>query len=116
MEAERKERLARNETVFREVNERIEELTREGGQIGFSSSKRDLLEVLCECGNQDCTELLSVSISEYERVRQEPTHFLFAPGHAIPEIEEVVRSEREYEVVRKLAGEGELARITDPRA
>jgi hypothetical protein len=34
----------------------------------------------------------------------------------IPEIEEVVATGPGYEVVRKLAGEGVLARETDPRS
>ena len=116
MDAERNERLARNETVFREVNERIEELMREGGPFDLSAPKRDLLDVLCECGNPDCTEPVSLTISEYERVRQEPTQFLVAPGHVIPDIEEVVTTGPGYQVVRKLAGEGVLARTTDPRS
>jgi hypothetical protein len=55
-------------------------------------------------------------VAEYERVRQEPTHFLVAPGHVIPEIETVVDGTERFEVVRKLAGEGAFARKTDPRS
>jgi hypothetical protein len=116
MDAERKERLVRNETAFREVNERIEKLMREGGESERSAAEGDLLDVVCECGNRDCTELLRVTISEYERVRQQPTHFLVAPGHAIPDVEEVVTTEPGYQVIRKLVGEGVLARATDPRS
>lgn len=107
-DAERGERLARNEAIFREVNERIEELevTRQGGW----------LDLLCECGNPGCSEPLHVSVSDYERVRGEPTDFLVAPGHVIPEIETVVGTGQGYEVVRKLAGEGVIARATDPRS
>ena len=107
-DAERKERLARNEAIFREVNERIEELetTRQG----------EWLDVLCECGNPDCSEPLRLTVSDYERVRQEPTDFLIVPGHVIPEIETVVGTGQGYEVVRKVAGEGVIARATDPRS
>ena len=112
MDAERKQRLARNEAVFREVNERIEELTRDGEWLGES----EWLEVLCECGTKACAEPLKLRISDYERVRQEPTDFRVAHGHVIPEIEEVVATGPGYEVVRKLAGEGVLARETDPRS
>jgi hypothetical protein len=112
MDAQRRERLARNEAVFREVNERIEKLTLEGEWLGESES----LDVLCECGNSDCAEPLRLSISEYERVRQEPTDFLVAHGHVIPDIEKVIATGPGYEVVRKIAGEGALARETDPRS
>lgn len=112
MDAERRERLARNEAVFREVNERIEKIARDGEWLGESES----LQVLCECGHSDCAEPLTLSISEYEQVRQVPTDFLVVPDHVIPEIEKVVATGRGYEVVRKLAGEGVLARETDPRS
>jgi hypothetical protein len=103
---DRHARLARNEAIFREVNERIEELT----------PSDESLEILCECGNPDCRQPLRLSVTEYERVREEPTNFLIAPGHAIPAIEEVVAVTENFEVVKKLAEEGELARKTDPRS
>lgn len=106
MDKERKERFARNEAVFREVNERIEELTRES----------EWLELMCECGDPQCKEPLRLTVGEYERVRQEPTDFLVARGHVIPEIETVVEETERFEVVRKLAGEGAFARETDPRS
>jgi hypothetical protein len=105
---DRHARLARNETIFREVNERIEELAQHG--------ELDSLQILCECGNPDCKEPLRVSVADYERVRQEPTDFFVAPGHVIPAVERVVDSEQSFHVVRKLAEEGELARKTDPRS
>lgn len=103
---DRNGRLARNETIFREVNERIEKLAREG----------EWLEIVCECGKPECNEPLRVTIAEYERVRQGPTDFLVAPGHAISEIEIVLTGTNRFEVVRKRPGEGELARVTDPRS
>ena len=105
---DRHARLARNETIFREVNERIEELAQRG--------ELDPLDILCECGNADCKEPLRVSIVEYERVRQHPTDFFVAPGHVIPAIEKVIDEKQSFDVVRKLAEEGELARKTDPRS
>jgi hypothetical protein len=105
---DRHARLARNETIFREVNERIEDLAQRG--------ELDSLQILCECGNPECKEPLRVSVAEYERVRQEPTDFFVAPGHVIPAIERVVDTAQRFDVVRKRAEEGELARKTDPRS
>jgi hypothetical protein len=116
VDAERKDRLARNEAVFREVNERIEKLVGQGEPFGPSAGEAESLSVLCECGNPDCSTPLTITLSEYERVRSEPTHFLVAPGHVIPDIEEVVATGAGYQVVEKLAGEGVLARRTDPRS
>jgi hypothetical protein len=116
VDAERKDRLARNEVVFREVNERIEKLMQEGEWLDSPAPPAESLDVLCECGNAECSTPLTLPLADYERVRREPTHFLVAPGHVISEIEEVVATGRGYEVVRKFAGEGVLARKTDPRS
>ena len=105
---DRHARFARNEAIFREVNERIDELAQRG--------ELDTLHILCECGNPDCKEPLTVSVAQYERVRQEPTDFFVAPGHVIPAIEKVIDGTAGFEVVRKLAEERELARKTDPRS
>ncbi|MGH3041209.1 MAG: hypothetical protein ACREJR_00410 [Candidatus Rokuibacteriota bacterium] len=63
----------RQETLIREVNERIREV----------SAGQDRFDVLCECGDLDCHERLDVSAAEYEEVRGENRTFLVAPGHAV---------------------------------
>jgi hypothetical protein len=63
----RKDRIARNEALFRVVNERVREVRPEEGDglVGF----------LCECGYASCTETVHLTVTEYEAVRSEPTHF-----------------------------------------
>jgi hypothetical protein len=103
----REERLARNEVLFREVNERIEEVkAREGGPIEF----------LCECGIETCIEVIRLSTSEYEELRSDPTTFAVVPGHEIEDIEVVVSEGDHFNVVRKHERESEIARTTDPRS
>ena len=70
----RETRLARNETLFREVNERIEEAV---GRLGRHDGH--VYEFLCECSNADCTLLLPLTIAEYEAVRRDPRQFFVAP-------------------------------------
>jgi hypothetical protein len=41
--------------------------------------------------------------------------FAVLPGHAIPEVEDVVAEGDRFQVVRKHAGEGRIARATNPR-
>ena len=57
------ERLARNQALFREVNERINELRR---------PTVSLVEFVCECSDPSCTKSLSVAPGEYEAVRGNP--------------------------------------------
>jgi hypothetical protein len=103
----RKERLARNEALFREVNERVEEIS---GRAGL-----DTIDFICECGDADCTTAISLTQQEYEQVRDDPVLFAVLPGHVIPEVEDVVAESDRFQVVRKHAGEQQVARATDPR-
>jgi hypothetical protein len=107
---ERERRIGFNEAVFREVNERIEQVS-ESLQV-----TTDTIEILCECGNDACAERLEVPVGEYERVRKDPTLFLVLPGHEVAGVEDVVEQTEDYDVVRKNGGEAaELARELDPR-
>jgi hypothetical protein len=102
----RAERVGKNEAVFREVNERINDVTRENAA-----------EYLCECGNAACTETIQMTVSDYEDVRSVPTHFAVLSGHELPEVEEVVSRNEGFLVVRKKAGAAAaFATELDPRS
>jgi hypothetical protein len=105
---ERKQRIARNETIFREVNERIEEVS--------GSAPREHVEFLCECGDRGCAEVIALTRREYESLRADPVLFAVLPGHQIPEVEVVVAENERFLTVRKLPEEQGVARETDPRA
>jgi hypothetical protein len=102
----REERIARNEVLFREVNERVKDLTPSEGGIEF----------ICECGYEECIERVVLTSEEYERVRSDPVEFFVKPGHEIPDVEEVVEAHDRYLLVRKHVAERDIARQTDPRA
>jgi hypothetical protein len=104
----RKERIARNEALFREVNERVKEVS--------ANPVTDQIEFLCECGNEDCTEAISLGLSEYEALRADPLVFGVKPGHAVLEVEDVVAEDERFHTVRKRPSEGRIALETDPRA
>jgi hypothetical protein len=105
----RDERLARNESLFREVNERISEVN-----AAFDVDGR--ADYLCECGRPNCTEAISLTHGEYERVRAVPTHFLVKPGHEDPSVERVVQQNDGYFVVEKLGEAADEAAAFDPRS
>jgi len=90
----REERVARNETLFREVNERIKHVN-----VGLATV--EATDYLCECDDEGCTDPISLTMAEYEAVRAEPTHFAVVAGHVAPEIERVVASTNRYSVVAK---------------
>jgi hypothetical protein len=107
----RETRLARNETLFREVNERIEEAVERAGR-----EDEHVYEFLCECSNTDCTLLLPLTIAEYEAVRTDPRQFIVAPGHELPEIESVVAQTSGYQIVLKVGEAAEFVTERDPRS
>ena len=52
----RLERQSRNEALFREVNERVADVM---------DSEARMTTFLCECGNLDCVEEISLTDAEY---------------------------------------------------
>lgn len=103
--------MARNETLIRQVNERVKDVS-----DVFASLDPSPVDFVCECGNADCTEPISLTLDEYERVRRVPTHFFVVPAHVISEVEAIVRKGDGYVVVEKVADEAHITRETDPRS
>ncbi len=104
------ERIARNEALFREVNERIAESAER-----FDS---DRAQFVCECADQDCAQRVDASLEEYERVRADATRFLLCPGHEDTRVERVVeRRGTRIAIVEKFnAVVARIVRQHDPRA
>ena len=106
----REERIARNETLFREVNERIK-------QVNVTLATAEATDFLCECGDETCTQPISLTLAEYEAVRSESTQFAVVPGHVIPEVERVVASNDRYALVVKVDPDAvRIAENEDPRS
>lgn len=104
----REERLAQNEVLFREVNERLEELGRRTG------TAEDGVDFVCECADETCVQRIRLTLPEYERLRSDPRQFAVRPGHEQP-IERIVADRGRYRVVAKAGVAGEIAEDADPR-
>ena len=68
------ERAAANESTFREANE---DLAKSRARLGLDGRT----PFLCECQEETCTTLLSLTEDEYRQVRAKPNRFVLAPGH-----------------------------------
>jgi hypothetical protein len=99
--------IARNETIFRDVNEAL----RDGHWPGENAP----IAFRCECGELGCTKLIELRAEEYERIRSHPRRFLVSPGHEAPVAESVIETHAEYLVVQKRGEAGQVAEATDPR-
>ncbi|MDQ3993911.1 MAG: hypothetical protein M3265_03855 [Actinomycetota bacterium] len=107
-----KDRLAKNEALFRDVNERVREIDER--QV-VATGTDTLWDFLCECGHADCTQPISLRIDEYERARSSPVLFAVVPGHERPEVERVVEANERFVLVEKDPEERSIAVETDPR-
>jgi hypothetical protein len=106
---ETRDRIAKTESLFRDVNERIAEASER-----FDAGEA---EFMCECADATCAERLEVPLDEYEAVREDSTTFLLKPDHVDPRVEQVVGRRRGYAIVQKV--DKVVARIVrqlDPRA
>ena len=99
--------IARIESLFRHVNERIAEtLARFDG---------DDARFVCECADRSCAQPVEAPLEEYERMREDGAQFLVADGHEKAPVEDTVRRGRGFRIVRKFGEAGRIARRLDPR-
>jgi hypothetical protein len=100
--------VAENESIFRGANEKLEKRFREFQAEGVTP-------FLCECGDAACTQVIRLTLDEYEGVRAHGAHFAIIPGHQILEAEQVVEQNDRYGVVQKLHAARRVAEARDPR-
>lgn len=108
MEAQGEQQIARNESAFRKVNEGID-----AGR-GLTDADQ-VLSFVCECGRLGCTEMISLSVSEYQAVRSSGRRFIVRPDHVAEQAERVVERQDGYVVAEKTGIAGERAEQLDPR-
>ena len=106
----RARRMAENEVRFRALNERL----REGSDTWGPGD--GVLELVCECADEDCTRAITLTAGEYEAVRSDEAQFMVVPGHQRPEVEDVVADRDGWLLVRKRGEAAEIAAHADPRA
>ena len=107
------ERRAQNEALFREVNERVEEIS---SRLSGFEDEGSLTGFVCECSREDCAALVEITYAQYEAVRSDPRRFLILPGHEDLEVDRVVERHPGFLVVEKFGEASEVAIERDPRA
>jgi len=101
-------RLARNEALFREVNESVRALSANGHDGVFH-------DYFCECADVECTIRVKLTSNEYEIARSEGRRFIVACGHERHDIERIVAESERFLLVEKSGGGGDEAAKLDPR-
>ena len=105
----RDRRLAQNEILFRRVNERL------AAGDGSSAPPR-VHELVCECSDRECVNVLRIEAAEYEWLRQNPRRFAVLPGHEAPAVEDVVERHDRFVIVEKHVETHDQVEAADPRA
>ncbi len=108
MSTDQAEEVALIEAAFRIANERTSR---------WEERHRDRAEelYLCECAARPCRERIPLTREQYEAVRSDARRFFVVPGHVIPDLETVVESFEDYQVIEKPNALMDLLRETDPR-
>jgi hypothetical protein len=97
------ERIARNEATFRDANEQI-------NRAALKHEMRAPVPFVCECAEPGCTDIVRVSLSDYERVRSRPTWFLCRGGHEAAHADDAIVEHRDgWIIVEKRGRAGEVA-------
>ena len=110
------ERVARNQSTFRNANEAIEAEAIE--LVGGDDQRR--IPFICECPEQTCTAVTQLSFAEYEHVRSQGTWFFAVPGHEVcvvdgERVARVAERRETFTLMEKLGPAGEKAQELDPR-
>lgn len=110
---ERERRLAENESLFREVNERTKDVNAGWSRVEQAAPP---FQIVCECGREDCALPLGVTAELYEAVRADGARFLVAEGHELPGVERIVDRTRDVLVIEKIGTSRLYVERLDPRA
>ena len=97
MEVGQRERIFRNNAIFRDANEKIREKSIE------LDDPVERIPFLCECPRENCATIVQLTPAEYKAIRRDRTHFFTSPGHEEAELPvgEVVSRLEGYVVVQK---------------
>jgi hypothetical protein len=103
-------RAAKNQSLFRAINERVNDINK------THDLWLRLSDWFCECPGYNCTTRIALTPQQYEAVRANPTHFIVAPSkeHLVPDVERVIQQRERYWVIEKVGGGAAVAEQPRP--
>jgi hypothetical protein len=81
----------------------------------WRGEEHDAVRIRCECSRLECNAVVELDLSEYERVRRRPRHFVMREGHERTDLEVVIEKQPGYVVVEKRGQAGAVAERDSPR-
>jgi hypothetical protein len=114
-------RLAENQVVFRDYNERaqkgfdaLNKIAREEGEQPYSYDAHTPLHFYCECSDDNCKKRILLTLDAYNKAHARRDTFSVACGHEIPALEEVIDRQPAYCIVQKYKQPPESAETLNP--
>jgi hypothetical protein len=105
---DREIRAARNQSLFRAVNEKLRELNQAFSHV------TETYAIACECADTTCVETLHISMQEYLDVREHLSRFVVLANHVFPDVEQVLAQNDGYAIVEKNIDVSKLTELMDP--
>lgn len=104
------ERIAQNDSTFRNANERI-------GAAAEAYDATMPIPFICECADPTCVDIVRLDLAEYEEIRQDSHRFFNIPGHeAVAQGAAVVVARRDgYVIVETIGHAAEVVDGLDER-
>jgi hypothetical protein len=100
-------RGAQNQSLFRDVNARVEELK-------GASLPRTEIDFVCECADESCFVPVTLTQDEYLSIRSKAARFFVVPEHVDARIERVVSKHPTYWIVEKIEAGKPVAEAVAP--
>ena len=104
----REERAARNQLLFRTVNEQIMSMTER-----FRAELSDM-DLVCECADASCTGTIRLRVDEFAQLEKAGNAFLVLHGHEDGRVEDVIFQHDGYVVVRKRGHAADMVGAAEP--
>jgi hypothetical protein len=95
MQVTTRDRVEKNERLFRELNGRIRDVSEPLLGAG------EPVEFICECARESCLDRVLLTRAQFDEVREDPRWFFVAPGHEREDVELVVERRAGYVIVAK---------------
>jgi hypothetical protein len=98
------ERIARNDAIFRKANEGI-------SGVAEAAEFAQPIPFICECADPLCRDMVVMTLTDYQAIRQDPTTFLNVPGHQVSSQgwAQVIENHDTYVVVAKIGPAAKVA-------
>ncbi|MDL2362798.1 MAG: hypothetical protein QFB86_00250 [Patescibacteria group bacterium] len=108
MSAEERHQIE-NEMLYRRMNEKVgddlgalDAAYIESNEMFLIRDEDLLINFKCECSDENCSQRIPMKLEEYQSIHSQRSTFVVKVDHQVEPIEDVIKREDGYSVVRKI--------------